>query len=282
MPAEITTLWSRPDSTGVRLSHFAVGSHSLKPPHIAHIEKELGPKLRKSGSIHLVGLASRSGSAALNQALSKRRSDAVLAQLRKVAGSGFKVIASDASGEQAAALAGAKDGTEDPNFRAVIVMWWSKLEPPPPTEPPPEPPKFVQRYGSKTVWLPENGSKNFEDKGDTFADVSRKLRNTLLPDRQVVNDGPVLDVPDTYVVREIRTKLHQKSGPIPGGATSQWYEVRFIWGPRIGSGSDPIVDVYTGPTLDESVSIKVAQEIYEHPGHYLLRPRQRGTSGWSP
>ncbi|WP_342359055.1 hypothetical protein [Terrarubrum flagellatum] len=266
---EVTTLWSTRDAIGARLSHFSIGSDVLRPAHISFIQGELGRRLRQNGSVHLLGLASRSGGAAFNRELSRRRANAVLAQLRSVAGNNFKHLSSEAGGESAAALAGAKDGAEDPNWRAVIIFWWSRLEPPPTTRPPP--PKLISRSVSKTVWGEESGSKSFGDRGDSTFNFSRQILGIWDPDSRVADDGKKISVPDDYVVTGIHIKLHQASSSLPTGVTSQWYEVTFAWGSPIGLSQ---VDVYDGTSLSQTVSPKSAMEIYEHPGHYLLRPHR--------
>src|SRR5262245_41560671 len=78
------------------------------------------PILRAGGSLRLTGLASRQGDPQRNLNFSRQRADAVLAFLRAEAGSGFRVESNVAQGEQAAALAGVRDGNDDEQWRSVI------------------------------------------------------------------------------------------------------------------------------------------------------------------
>jgi outer membrane protein OmpA-like peptidoglycan-associated protein len=130
--AELVVIHSSAAVLTARLTHFAIGSAVLRPDHQRFLEQEVAPRLRKGGSVTLVGLASRSGSAATNQALSSRRMEAVLQRLRQLAGSRFRVNLATGAGEVAAASAGMRDGSEDASGRAVLLLWWQDAAPPPP------------------------------------------------------------------------------------------------------------------------------------------------------
>jgi outer membrane protein OmpA-like peptidoglycan-associated protein len=60
------------------LSGFDIDSAGLKVKHRAWLDNHVVPVLQGGGSIAITGMASRSGAAAHNLALSKRRASAVL------------------------------------------------------------------------------------------------------------------------------------------------------------------------------------------------------------
>ncbi len=132
MSSAVTKIASGGGTEVVRLSHFNIGSHGLHPDHLAFLTSSVVPVLDKGGSILLMGMASRSGSAASNQALSQRRNDEVLKRLRSISRANFKVNQSVAVGEEAARDAKVADGKEDPYWRAVQIVYWGNPEPPPP------------------------------------------------------------------------------------------------------------------------------------------------------
>lgn len=130
--AEVSTIQASSGILTAKLTHFAIGSSVLRPDHQRFLEQEVAARLRKGGSVTLVGLASRSGSASANEALAKRRMEAVLVRLRQLAGTAFQIKLATSAGEAAAAGAGQKDGTEDASWRAVLLVWWQNSDPPPP------------------------------------------------------------------------------------------------------------------------------------------------------
>src|SRR5262249_26565340 len=117
---------------GVQLEH---GARTL-----LRTRTNIVPILRAGGSLSLTGLASRQGDPQRNLDLSRQRVDAVLAFLRAEAGSGFRVQSNVAQGEQAAALAGVRDGNNDEQWRSVTFSAWNRPAPPPPPPPPAPPP----------------------------------------------------------------------------------------------------------------------------------------------
>jgi hypothetical protein len=103
------------------LFNFDVDGDTPKPEHEKFLFENVVPFFLTPGvKIRLRGEASRSGSAAHNQALSQRRIDKVLAFLKR---NGMLAAQFDrlATGESDAAATGQADGTEDERFRAVIV-----------------------------------------------------------------------------------------------------------------------------------------------------------------
>jgi hypothetical protein len=132
MSNSVTKVASSGGTEVVRLSHFNIGSHALRPEHVDYLRTTVAPVLDQGGSVLLMGMASRSGSAAANQAISQRRTDEVLKRLRSLSKANFKVAQNVAVGEKMAADSKVKDGTEDPYWRAVQVVYWREKEPPPP------------------------------------------------------------------------------------------------------------------------------------------------------
>jgi hypothetical protein len=130
---------SKPGMIDGRLIGFAINSAVLHLKHCSWLDKHVVPILAGGGSVSLLGLTSRSGSAAYNLALSKRRASAVLAYLRRSVrrhvtykmGSGYEVKQAAAGGEGMAEFEGQKDGTEDPYWRQVWVLAWPSPTPPP-------------------------------------------------------------------------------------------------------------------------------------------------------
>jgi outer membrane protein OmpA-like peptidoglycan-associated protein len=116
------------------LYDFAIDSAALHPEHCAWLDKHVVPALAGGGSVGISGLASRSGSAAHNLALSKRRANAVLAYLRRKVRKhvAYRVNWLEGTGEESAKFLGQKDGTEDSLQRAVVVAAWHRPTPPPP------------------------------------------------------------------------------------------------------------------------------------------------------
>jgi hypothetical protein len=107
------------------LFNFDIDDATLKPKHQQWLDDNVVPFLGTATRIALFGTASRSGSDQYNQALSERRVKTVKDYLlRKGARPG--TIVESAAGEQPAARAGERDGTEDPRFRAVEVALEAK------------------------------------------------------------------------------------------------------------------------------------------------------------
>jgi hypothetical protein len=137
---------SEPGIVSARLIGFDIDAARLLSRHQRWLDHNIVPVLNGGGSATITGLASRSGSAAHNLDLSKRRASAVVDHLRKKApgqvlfnmNSGYLVKSVDALGESLAEYAGQKDGTEDPFYRAVMVSAWHKPVPVPPPKPIPD------------------------------------------------------------------------------------------------------------------------------------------------
>ena len=176
MSEPITKIPNDSPATVVRLSHFKIGSHTLHHAHLPFLRSEVIPVLDKGGSILLMGMASRSGSAATNQALSQRRTDEVLRNLRTLTKVNFKVVVNTGVGELAAQAENVRDGNEDPYWRAVQIVYWDKPEPPPLPAPP-----TTQRISLRRTTLDKSIKKPFTEiygpgeKGDKAAKASEAI-----------------------------------------------------------------------------------------------------------
>src|SRR5262245_33863124 len=92
-----------------KLYNFGIGKFDIKPEHRDWLQAVVAPKLRSGGSMAIVGLASRTGSDAMNMKLSENRLHAAVDLLRKQVPNNFQVAIELAMGERAAWLAGVKD-----------------------------------------------------------------------------------------------------------------------------------------------------------------------------
>lgn len=123
--------WSHP--SGVLLFNFNIDSATPKLEHQDALRQMVVPHL-KSGrvGVSLVGLTSRSGTDAHNHWLSEQRAKRTLDFLRSQVQSDFACREVVGFGELKAAAEGYRDGTEDPRFRAVLVVYAPGSTPPPP------------------------------------------------------------------------------------------------------------------------------------------------------
>ena len=108
----------------------------MKFEHQLFLRTEVIPKLRRGGSVSILGLTSRTGTTSHNQVLSEKRANGTLAFLRQEVPTSFAAKQVIGVGELQAAAEGLRNRTEHPRFRSVIVFVSDG-----PT--PPEPPKVV-------------------------------------------------------------------------------------------------------------------------------------------
>ena len=116
------------------LYNFDIDGEKLKEEHKTFLRTEAFPTLQAGGSVSIVGLTDRKGSAAHNQALSERRAAETESFLRSGVTNGFNVKQSTGFGEGAAAREGEPDGSLDERFRTVL-LFLSKTPVPPPVAP---------------------------------------------------------------------------------------------------------------------------------------------------
>lgn len=118
--------------TLARLQFFDISQSNLKEEHKAWLRRHVVPLLQGNGSISVVGLSSRSGKAAFNKALSKKRAIAVQLFLEETMQKSFPFDLVDGLGESLAEEMGQEDGVEDGQFRAVMIYVHSIPTPPNP------------------------------------------------------------------------------------------------------------------------------------------------------
>ncbi len=120
----------RPVPPSLMLYNFDIDGDQLKAEHEAFLRAQVIPTLRSSGSVSILGFASRSGLDAHNQVTSERRVASTVAFLRREVPNGFNVRQMTGFGERVAAREGYRDGTEDERFRAVLLFLSSSPTPP--------------------------------------------------------------------------------------------------------------------------------------------------------
>jgi hypothetical protein len=272
---ESKVLWRTPDGVAVRLGNFEIGKHKLRSEHIVGLGLHVVPILSAGGSALIVGLTSRSGLPAFNKWLSAQRAGEVASQLRLLLGFLPVVVHQFPAGEVAAALAGVPDGLEHPNWRSVIVLCSRQQRPPSLPAHIPRVPGLVVRYASKSVLLPGQTRIGFEERGSTSAYLGELVWATANPDTRVTPGEKKL-VLDNFVVTLIEIKNSSHSVALSPTSTD-FRILHFSWGPPRRT-----VEVWQAAesaafprTLKETVTLARAMEIYEHPGHYILRPRRK-------
>ncbi|MGH2362903.1 MAG: hypothetical protein ACRDGM_20435 [bacterium] len=105
------------------LYDFDIGSPILKPRHRDWLNTNVPSSLTADSSVLIVGLASRTGSDAFNLSLSKLRALSVENLIQGLAAAKARPLVdlSVALGEEAARIAGLKDGVEDERWRGVFL-----------------------------------------------------------------------------------------------------------------------------------------------------------------
>jgi hypothetical protein len=223
--------------TEATLVGFGVNSARLEAVHRTWLDDNVVPLLEAGGGLVLVGYASRTGSQAHNARLSAARVSAVSSHLRsQVAARGVIAVSDNlpvndfAVGETAAAAAGAKDGTEDPQFRAVHVRAWRKpFAPKPPEIAPVVVPVPVKKVVIFRRWTRSDIRQPMEP-GESAADLGSALGDMWSPD---LGDFRYATVPEDYAVNAVTDALSVDWKPIMGGSdTTYTREITYVWGIR--------------------------------------------------
>jgi hypothetical protein len=128
-----------PPVTVARLFNFDISQDWLKPEHKTWLSQNVVDRLRRGGSLWIMGLTSTTGAESFNHPLSQKRAKSVVTFLQTALSKDFpvKVEVQLGMGEIPARIAGLRDNTEDANWRAVLLSVWDKRTPPPPPPPPP-------------------------------------------------------------------------------------------------------------------------------------------------
>jgi hypothetical protein len=107
----------------VLLYNFDVGAARLKPAHQQYLKTNLPQYLSLETTATIVGLASPTGPDGFNFDLSRWRAEAVQAFIQSFDTPGyFLPVTSLHVGEEAARIAGLKDGAEDGRWRGVLLQ----------------------------------------------------------------------------------------------------------------------------------------------------------------
>lgn len=112
----------RTSPPSLMLFNFDIDGDTLKEEHKTFLRMEAVVILRAGGSLRVIGLTDRKGSAAHNLALSARRVEKTVAFLRAEVPTGVNLLQTTGFGEEVAAREGEIDGTLDERFRAVLVF----------------------------------------------------------------------------------------------------------------------------------------------------------------
>jgi hypothetical protein len=136
-PGKIQILDRQTDVFEALLYNFDIAKHQLKPEHEEWLKHNAAGYLKRGGSLYIIGLASRTDTKDFNKQLSQRRLESAVSFLRKESPNNFKISFHLAMGEDAAELAGVRDGSEDEKWRGVLAAVWERPKPPPPPSPAP-------------------------------------------------------------------------------------------------------------------------------------------------
>ena len=273
---KVTLVWSHADGGAIRLWNFDIAKHDLKPEHKDGLAQWVLPVLRAGGSAYVVGLASRTGAAAYNKALSQRRADAAVAELRRQLGVAPRVTLKVGLGEETAAAVGDLDERENRAWRAVTAFYYRQAEPPPPARIPPLPPTMVWRYATKEVFVPTSSFAGDRGGGaeGSFAFLGLMLSQIAFSGAQV-KGGRRIHVPDNFMITQIDIEYGAGKGT-PSSAAAQWDTYYFSWGPRrptveVWAKAAKILPVAFPATLLKRITPAQAMMIYERLGEYTFR-----------
>ena len=143
-----------------RIYNFDIDGQALKKEHTDFLIANVVPILNAGGSARIIGLTDRLGATAYNQGLSERRVAETIKFLRSVTTSSFAVAQQTGFGELLAEQDGELDGSEDENFRAVLVFTSPNPTPPPPPPPKPQPAPTMKRRITQRTFT-KISSENF-------------------------------------------------------------------------------------------------------------------------
>ncbi|CAM5621107.1 hypothetical protein MAUB1S_10581 [Mycolicibacterium aubagnense] len=229
----------------IRLSGFGVGSAALTPEHQRVLRDRVVPVIAAGGSITVAGHASRSGSDTRNSALSLQRANAVVQHIKKevrsqVRPTAFDVKSVTGNGEQAAATAGVRDGTEDPHYRAVTLAVWAKPVPPKIPTVVRTAPKLVSRTvkltKSKIDTTGSSGAGADRFSGEDGAAWASLIAQVFFDDFNTIKNVETDSFPSDYVITEIRQDYsYEHDRRELASFSSERVVVSFKWGPSTPS-----------------------------------------------
>lgn len=226
--------------------NFDIDGDALKKEHTDFLSKEVVPTLASGGSARIVGLTDRRGSQTYNQALSERRAAKTVEFLKSAASKPFVIKQGTGFGELLAQSQGEADGTDDEDFRAVLVFVSQTPKPPDPPPPPPQPPPpvLVKRITERTWQTVVNVdlSKDGPTANDliTIIGIKELVEAAVAVDEEKPPKTAMLDNSLRVNKTEINKRLKTRSQP--GNHVTEIFSttIKYTWGvPRFG------VDVIT-------------------------------------
>ena len=233
-------------SLQVLLFNFDVNVHLLKTEHKAWINENVGvggmvfkgqPASIGTTQLLICGLASRTGTNALNWKLAKNRAFSVAAAIGARNVQGLKPVLQFGVGEEAARLAGLKDGVEDEKWRGVMLRFDAAtkqipLRPPVPTF---RPPKFFLPRLTYAKYILKQEPGKLIPMGDPADQRAEKISRAVTKGVQYLVGAPPIEEkvayrPYEHTVTKINIEIDEpKSGDLYLITTISFdYE----WGPQ--------------------------------------------------
>jgi hypothetical protein len=240
-PGKITIFMYTEFEVQALLYNFDVNSSALKAEHSNWITKEIGvhppprpgvttgPQRTHNMEWLLVGLASRTGSSGRNWNLAKSRARAVSDAIWLLDPGLLPVEIRFGVGEEAARLAGLKDGLEDERWRSVFVRLYdpTKIKIYGPVYRPPVP---IERRTYAKFMLKDKPGKSIpmdemDQRAEAIFQASRQATQYLLD--ITPSEERMSFVLDTWTVIEVEYWTTNSSG---GGWEFEYLEVKYTWG----------------------------------------------------
>jgi hypothetical protein len=247
IPGKFQILLYSESDLQVLLYNFDVNSAELKPQHRAWIGREIAvhpparpgltmaPQRTREMEWLIVGLASRSGSDTLNWNLAKRRAAVVSDAIWLLNPGLLPVETKFGVGEEAARLAGLKDGLEDERWRSVFLRLYdpSKIKIYGPIVRPPV--NVERRYYAKFL-LKDEPSKSIpmdpqDRRAEKIFQASRQATQYLGLNVDP-SDEKTAYVPDTWTV--IKVEFWTSKNSSKDLWKFEYLEVLYTWGPAKG------------------------------------------------
>lgn len=222
------------------LYNFDINSAVLKPEHHIWITQTIAvhppphpgvdvtPQRTSHMTWGLIGLASRSGSDALNWQLARRRAEAVSQAIWSLDPTVPRDEIKFGVGEEAAWLAGLKDGLEDERWRSVFVHLYD-----------PTKIKIYRVVTRPTIPMPRRSYVKFmlkdkpgksipmdpqDKRAEAIMQASREAQQYLFEPEPM--DDNIIWVPDTWTVVQVE---YWKTSGTGGGWEFEHLEVKYTW-----------------------------------------------------
>lgn len=238
---QIDVHWNVPAQLQALLYDFDVDSDTVKLEHNHWIRANVMPYRTRTMTDVIIGLASRTGPNAHNMDLSKRRADNVSRQIYLLEPSLMMTETNVAFGEEAARIAGVRDGVEDARWRGVLITLFDPSTLPVPLKPNPPGQDGKELGGFESKW----------------GDEEKKERKEKV-------------VPANYSVNVVRKSLSYKQ-ETPLSAILHFYRatIDYEWGPT--QDSVEVYETLKVTDFPEEVSRKTVSR-HEADNSKLLTP----------